>query len=93
MIQSPEQFDAALEAATRQLDAPPPDGSPAHDRLMDLLQAIAAYRPRIRTPEPEADPAAQAERDRLARRLDDFEAQVTPHYGPHWAAMVGAPRE
>lgn len=77
MIQSPEQIDAALEAATRQLDAPPPDGSPAHDRLMGLLQAIAAYRPRIRTPEPDADAAARAERNRLARRLDDFEAQVT----------------
>ena len=88
MIKTPEQFEIALETATALLEQGPEEDTPAHGKLMALLQDIAAYRPHIRTPTAPADPLA-GERERLGRRLEDFEARVTPHYGPHWSAMVG----
>ena len=90
MIQTPEQFDAALDAATRLLDAPPAEGSPAYERMMLLMKDIAAYRPRIHAAATlDPAPISEPERRRLAARLDAFEARVTPHYAGHWAAMVG----
>lgn len=88
MIQTPAQFEAAMETATALLDQHPPEDSPSHAKLMALLKEIADYRPRVRAPLAAASALAD-ERERLARRLDAFEARVTPHYGPHWSAMIG----
>lgn len=88
MIQTPEQFEAAMETATALLDQHPAEGTPAYGKLMALLKEIADYRPQVRSPAAAA-PALAEERQRLAGRLDAFEARVTPHYGPHWSAMIG----
>ena len=86
MVWNEEEFDAILREADALLDHPPAEGTAEHDRLMALLKDIASYRPNIF--KPAADPIA-AERARLAKHLDSFEARVTPHYGPHWRSLTG----
>ena len=85
MIRSHAQFEFKLDEATRLLDAPPAEGTPEHEHLLDLMREIAAYRPTVRVASPKAVPEAE----RLARRLDAFEARLTPPFGPHWHAMLG----
>ena len=85
MIRSHAQFEFKLDEATRLLDEPPQEGAPEHEHLLDLMQQIAAYRPSVLVDAPKAVP----ETDRLARRLDAFEARLTPPFGPHWHKMIG----
>ena len=85
MIRSHAQFELKLEEATRLLDEPPQEGTPAHAQLLDLMREIAAYRPAVLVDAPKAVP----ETDRLARRLDAFEARLPPPFGPHWHTMIG----
>jgi hypothetical protein len=86
MIDDDPQFEAALNEAGGFLRQPPAQGSPEHRRLMALLQDIAVYRPRLMAP---ASGLVSEQRARLVRHLDEFEARVTPHYGPHWSALIG----
>jgi hypothetical protein len=87
MITGETEFEAALaQAEDLLLQSPPGEGSPEHARLMDLLKDLARYRPNIFTP---AEPEIAEERKRLAKRLDAFEARMKPHYGPHWATLLG----
>jgi hypothetical protein len=79
------RFDAELEEASILLSDHPREGTPGHDRLMILLAEIASYRPKLR----ESPDEQTSERARLAKRLDAFEDRVIPHYGPHWASMIG----
>jgi hypothetical protein len=85
MILNHAQFEAALDEATHLLNAPPPDGTPGHKRLLALLQDIAAYRPAVivnaRKDLPEAE--------RLSRHLEAFEARLAPHFESHWHSMLG----
>ncbi len=85
MIHSRELFESAIDEATRLLDALPAEGTPSYQRLMDLMREIAAYRPEVLI----QSPADRPETKRLTHRLNAFEARVTPHFGPHWHAMVG----
>jgi hypothetical protein len=85
MIHSHEQFELKLDEATRLLDTPPLEGTPGHEKLLGLMHEIAAYRPAVLVDAPKA----VSETDRLAQRLDAFEARLTPHFGPHWHAMIG----
>jgi hypothetical protein len=64
---------------------PEAEGTPGHEKLMSLMREIAAYRPAVLVEAPKAVP----ETERLARRLDAFEASLAPHYAPHWHAMIG----
>lgn len=86
MIQTHQQFEAALEAATRVLEEPPETGTPAYERFMALLQEIADYRPQVGAPAHTDD---DDERARLAKRLADFEAKVAPQYENEWRPMLG----
>lgn len=85
MIHSHEQFESTLDEATRLLDAAPAEGTPDHERLLRLMQEIAAYRPAVLVQAPREVP----ETERLSRRLDAFESRLAPHLGPHWHAMIG----
>jgi hypothetical protein len=85
MIRSHTQFELKLDEATRLLDIPLVEGTPGHEKLMSLMREIAAYRPAVLVEAPKAVP----ETERLARRLDAFEASLAPHYAPHWHAMIG----
>jgi hypothetical protein len=75
-----------LKEADHLLERPPSEGSAEHARLMTLLREIASYRPDIYSA---AEGSVSAERARLARHLTDFEERVMPHYGPHWATLIG----
>ena len=86
MITGEAEFEAALQEADRLLDQRPAEGTPEHARLLDLLKDLARWRPNVFTP---AEPAIAAERTRLAKHLDAFEAKVKPHYGPHWESLLG----
>ena len=86
MIQTHEQFEAALDAATHVLEDPPENGTPGYEQLMALLKDIAAYRPQIQAP---ADVEDDKERAHLARRLADFETKVAPRYEHEWRPMFG----
>ncbi|WP_296600776.1 hypothetical protein [Phenylobacterium sp.] len=86
MIQTHEQFEAALDAATHVLEDPPEPATPAHERLMALLKDIAAYRPQIQAP---AEADDDGERARLAKRLEEFESKVAPRYEHEWRPMLG----
>jgi antitoxin component HigA of HigAB toxin-antitoxin module len=86
MILNHDQFDAALDEASRILDAPPAEGTPTYLRLVGLMQDIAAYRPAILVGSPKIAPD---EAERLSKRLDAFEDQLNPHFGPHWHSMIG----
>jgi hypothetical protein len=80
------EFDAVLREADALLDTPPTEGTPEYERLITLLGDIASYRPNIFKP---AEPPVDAERARLAKHLESFEARVKPHYGPHWSSLIG----
>ena len=86
MIKDDTQFEAALDAATRRLARPPADGSPEHDRFINLLRDIAAWRPTVQAG---VTGGVDDKRARLASKLDAFETQIAPHYGPHWRSMIG----
>ena len=86
MITGEAEFEAALQEADSLLHTAPAEGTPEHERLMALLKDIAAWRPNLGHP---AEPAIAAERARLSKHLDAFEARVTPHYGPHWQSLLG----
>ena len=86
MITGEAEFEAALQEADALLDRRPAEGGPEHARLLDLLKDLARWRPNVFIP---AEPAIAAERTRLAKRLDAFEARVKPHYGPHWESLLG----
>ncbi|MEP7209711.1 MAG: hypothetical protein ABI740_02645 [Alphaproteobacteria bacterium] len=85
MIRSHAQFEFKLDEATRLLDEPPADGTPEHEKLLDLMREIAAYRPAVQVEAPKAT----SETDRLSRQLDAFEARLAPPFAPHWHAMLG----
>jgi hypothetical protein len=86
MIIDHDQFEAALDEASGILETPPTEGTPAHERLFELMRDIAAYRPAILGNAPKASPS---EAERLSKRLDAFGAQLKPHFGPHWHSMLG----
>jgi hypothetical protein len=86
MILNHEQFETALDEASRILEAPPAEGTPSYNRLLALMHDIAAYCPAIQVSSPKFEPS---EAERLSKRLDAFEAQIRPHFGPHWHAMIG----
>jgi hypothetical protein len=86
MITGEAEFEAALREADGLLHTPPGEGTPEHARLMELLKDLASWRPNLGYP---AEPAIAAERARLAKHLDAFEARVKPHYGPHWESLLG----
>lgn len=86
MITGEAEFDAALQEAEGLLHPLPAEGTPEHARLMELLTDLARWRPNLTTP---AEPEIAAERARLAKHLDAFEARMTPHYGPHWQSLLG----
>jgi antitoxin component HigA of HigAB toxin-antitoxin module len=85
MIRTPEQFQAALEEGTRLLNASPPEGTPDHQRLLTLMQDIAAYRPAVRWAPADENPAAE----RLSRQLGAFEKRLVPPLASHWRSMIG----
>lgn len=87
MVWSEAEFEAALKEADALLEVPPANGTPEHDRLLALMNDLASYRHNLFKP---AEPPLTKERARLAAHLKDFEARVTPHYGPHWQALTGA---
>jgi len=86
MITGEAEFEAALKEADALLDRRPAEDTPEHARLLELLKDLARWRPNVFTP---AEPAIAAERARLAKHLDAFEAKVKPHYGPHWDSLLG----
>ena len=85
MIRSHEDFGVALEEATRLLDAPPAEGTPAHARVLGLMRDIAAYRPSV-IPD---IAKAETESEQLAKRLDEFESRLAPPFSSHWHSMIG----
>lgn len=85
MIRSHEDFERALAEGLQLLDAAPPDGTPAHARLLALMKDIAAYRPTIQVNAQKAIPEAE----RLSQRLDAFETRLAPHFTTHWHSMIG----
>lgn len=86
MITGEAEFEAALQEADALLDRRPAEDTPEYARLMDLLKDLARWRPNVFIP---AEPAIAAERARLAKRLDAFEARVKPRYGAHWDTLLG----
>jgi hypothetical protein len=86
MITGEAEFETALREADGLLHTPPAEGTPEHARLMELLKDLAGWKPNLTHA---AEPAIAAERARLAKHLDAFEARVTPHYGPHWQSLLG----
>lgn len=86
MITGETEFEAALQEADALLERRPAEDTTEHARLLELLKDLAHWRPNVLTP---AEPALTAERARLAKRLDAFEARVKPHYGAHWDALLG----
>jgi hypothetical protein len=86
MITGEAEFEAALKEADALLDPPPAEGTPEHARLLALLKDLAAWRPNVFYA---AEPAIAAERARLAKRLDAFEARMKPRYGTHWDTFLG----
>jgi hypothetical protein len=86
MITGEAEFEAALHEADGLLHPRPAEGTPEHARLMELLKDLARWRPNLAAP---AEPSIAAERARLAKHLDAFEARMTPHYGPHWQTLLG----
>lgn len=85
MIHSHETFEAALEEATGLLATAPPEGTPGHKRLLELMRDIAAYRPAVVVNKPETT----SEIERLSKRLDKFESSLAPHLASHWHSMIG----
>lgn len=86
MIDTSRQFEAALDEAAALLGPLQSRGTRAHEALLAKLRDIAAYRATVLNPASAFEPAQRA---RLEERLEAFEAQVVPHYGPHWHAMIG----